>query len=705
MLGRTDHRGRMALLLVALGVFAVAASLRLAYWQVSRGSELREVALAQLERPTRVPAVRGRILDRNGRILAMTAYRDRLAAYPKLIRPERRAAIVRALVPILDLSPDAQARLMAQLEANGEYITVARELTEGQSQAIRDGLADGSLAALGLEPVAVRVYPNPGGAPGTTLASQVLGFVTVNGRGNYGIEQQYDSYLAGRPKVLAAARDPYGRPLGSSARVLDPGVDGVDIRLTIDARLQLQLEKELYAAWVADDAKRVSGLIMDPESGSILAWASVPGYDANDYVRTWNEDPGAFQDPIVSHAYEPGSVMKMFTAAAALDSGRFKPGRHVSDGYSLSFPPYTIRNADHGSMGRITFRDAIAYSRNIATAKTAARLGRGTARSSHVLYRMWRTLGIGSRTGVDLAGESGGIVRDPAEQPWAPVDLANRSFGQGVSVTQVQLAAGYAPMINGGFRVTPHFLAGVGDRAAFSPEPRRVLGATLAGHLRAILDHVTSAVPWYAEGSLIRGYQVGGKTGTAQIWEAERNRYSRDVFNFSFVGYVGGNEPVAVVALRIEEARATSPTQGQIEINLTSYQLFRRVATDVIGSLDVKRSSDPDAGYPEPLSAADAQLTPDRYAEHVAAKRQGIDLQAAVWERYLPGARDPAPARRDDAQGRRRDRAEDRRDRTKSSTRAERRERDRATDGAGNEAPAVEGEAGAGDGPSDPRDG
>ena len=438
-----DHAGmrtRLALLVIVLATFAGATALRLAYWQVARGDELRAKAFLQIARPVEVAAVRGTITDRNGTILAISAYRDRLAAYPKLIPSGEREPIVATLAEILGLDANEAAALSARIAGGGEYILVDRALTDEQSAAVRAALADGSLEAVGLETEPYRVYPAAGGAPGTTLASQLLGFVSSDGSGSYGIEQGFDEVLAGAPKLLEAARDPFGRPLGSSARVIDPGAPGADLTLTIDAGLQLQLEKELYAAWVADKAKRVSAIVMDPHTGEVLAWATVPGYDANDYAADWARDPSRFTDPIVANGYEPGSVMKMLTAAAALDGRTVTPSKIVYDSPELTFDPYIVRNADHKGMGRISFRDVIAYSRNVATARVASRLGRGTAGSAATLHDMWVRLGIGRETGIGLAGETRGIVVDPAEHPWADMDLANRSFGQAVLVTQAQLA-------------------------------------------------------------------------------------------------------------------------------------------------------------------------------------------------------------------------------------------------------------------------
>ena len=510
------------------------------------------------------------------------------------------------------------------------YVVLDRELSEQQSAGIK-ALPSKDQDVLALTPHPIRVYPLPGGAPATTLASQLLGFVTATPdgtsyHGNYGIEQRYDAELAGRPTLMSASRDPFGRPLQSSALVTDQGVDGKDVRLTIDATLQLQLEKELYAAWVADKAKVVSGLVLDPRNGQILAWASVPGYDANDFAHVASTQPLLLQDPIVSQVYEPGSVMKMLTATAALQTHTVTPNTLVDDTGALRIGTQVVHDSDWLSMGWIPFKDVIAYSRNVGTAKVAARLGATTAKASEVLFHTWQTYGIGQRSGVDLASEEAGIAADPSVQPWQRIDLANRSFGQGVAVTPAQLATAYTSMINGGLRVQPHFLAAVGDVAQPDPEPRRIIPAALAGTLQGIMHHVLSSVPWYAQQSLIPGWQVGGKTGTAQIWMPQQAQYSPNTFNFSFVGYVGGDKPAAVVVLRIGEARPKIKGHGKLVLNITSYGLFERVARDAIDTLDIPRASDPAAGLPEPLSQAERVLQPQLFAKHKYDIAHGIPV-------------------------------------------------------------------------------
>jgi cell division protein FtsI (penicillin-binding protein 3) len=620
MLGRTDRRLRIVLLLVLFVAFATASLARLGYWQVARGAELQQMAVAQLQQPIEEPAIRGDILDRNGVVLATTAFRDTLSAYPDQVAADRVDAEVDSLSRILGLSGSAKRDLLARFNERGKYLVVQRELTDEQSAAVEAALADGTLTEVTLEPHAVRVYPNPGGAPGTTLASQLLGFVSTDGTGHYGIEQYYDSILAGRPKVVAALRDPSGQPLESTAQVLDPGTDGQDIRLTIDAGLQLQLEKELYAAWVADAAQSVSGVILDPQTGAVLAWATVPGYDANNYAATASAHPELLQDPIVSQVYEPGSVMKMFTASAALQAGTVKPSTMVHDHVSMTFGGQVIHNSDHRSMGKLSFRDAIAYSRNLAVAGVAMGLDKSEPKAAEKLYQTWHAYGIGSPTGIDLFGEVAGIAPDPAKQVWQPVDLADRAFGQGVAVTQVQLATGFAAMTNGGYRIQPHLVSDIQGQAQTVPDPTRIISSSLAAELKGVLAHVTSSVPTYAAGSLIHGYLVGGKTGTAQVWDPSRNRYTINRFNFSFVGYVGGDQPSAVIAVRIANATPKALGQGDLELGITSFQLFRRIAVDSISELNIPKSSDPNAGYPEPGSAAEERLYPQRYAQDVATK-------------------------------------------------------------------------------------
>src|SRR3954454_3007807 len=437
MLGRTDSRRRLIVLMLTIAVIAAALGGRLAYWQLAEGGQLRAMADAQVAKPVAAEQRRGDISDRSGTLLATTAYRDRLVAYPDLVPEGKRDAVAGQLAALVGLSGPDRDALFQAFKDGKSYFTVARKLTDGQDAEVRRELASGDLVGVGLEPVAARFYPNPGGAPNTTLASQLLGFVTDDGLGRYGIEQRDQTMLARSSTDTASIDGAAGQPAPS---------DGANVQLTIDASLQLRVEKELYATWVADQAKRVSAVVMDPNSGAVLAWASVPGYDANDYADVARTDPALFVDPIASQIYEPGSVMKMLTAAAALERGVVDLNTTIVDDKELVFGGSRVRNADHKGMGPIPFEDAIAFSRNVATAKVAMELGDNTTDSADVLYSMWQRLGLGRPTGVDLTNEAGGITSNPETNRWADIDLANRAFGQAVAVTPLQLAVAYSAM-------------------------------------------------------------------------------------------------------------------------------------------------------------------------------------------------------------------------------------------------------------------
>jgi cell division protein FtsI (penicillin-binding protein 3) len=588
MLGRTDRRLRLVVLLAAFLIGAASLGARLTYWQVVRGAHLQELALSQLETRTEEPLPRGEILDRTGNVvLATNAYRDLLAAYPSQIPEAEREVVARRVARVLGLEGRSAQRVADALKTGGSYVVLATQLSESQSDAVRSGIERGTLQGVKLEPRPIRLYPSPGGAPDSTLASHLLGFVNSEGKGQYGIEQRYQELLAGKPRVLAALRDVAGRSIAGGNRLADPGTEGANLRLTIDASLQLRVEKELYAAWVNDGSVSASAIVIDPDNGAILAWGTVPGYDANRYRAVAKTDPARFVDPNASLVYEPGSVMKMLTAAAAYERDVVRPDSLVDDTGKLQLGEDRVDDSDKRAMGWLSFEDVIAYSRNVGAAKVALMLDRDTKSSSIALHDMWAKLGIGQRTGVDVAGEVNGIVTDPQKRAWPDIDLANASFGQGVGVTPVQLAVAFSAMVNGGYRVQPHVVSAIGKEDLVPTEPAPVLSGELSAELRRLMVHVVNEVPQYAQGTLIPRYVVGGKTGTAQIWNPKRNDWEPDIFNFSFVGFVGQTGPDAVIAVQIHRAKPLIRGQGDFHLGITSYELFRRVAVDTIGALDI----------------------------------------------------------------------------------------------------------------------
>jgi cell division protein FtsI/penicillin-binding protein 2 len=610
MLGRTDSRRRLLVLLTVFAIGSLALFARTAYWQVLRGDELMSKAAAQTTVRVDVPSRRGDIYDRTGTILlATTVDRDRLvAAADQLAKdPAHRIQTADQLIKILKLEDPAEViALREKLDSGKPYVIVARGIEPSVAERIRQGLRDKRLFNVALESEPERVYPQAGGGPDSTLAAHLLGFVNRENAGQYGVEQAYQEILAGIPRRMVAQRDVNGRPMPETAVVEAPGTIGEDLRLTIDASLQLAVEQELLAAWIADDAKSASAVVMDPYTGAIYAEATYPSYDANDYRAVAAETPRRFVDPIVSNVYEPGSVFKMMTAVTALETGTVTRTTKIKDVGTLRLDrgKTKIDNADHRGMGWITFEDGIAYSRNVVAAKVALDLGRNTADSSAKLYQTWRTLGFGEPTGIDLAGEASAsnYVRDPAVSPWSQIDLANGSFGQGVAVTPIQLATAYAALLNGGTRVKPHVAEGIGDREVAVIPGGRVVAPKISRTLIKLMDHVVETVPFYRDRTLVPGYYVGGKTGTAQIWDAKKGDWKHNLFNYSFVGYIGreARVPDLVVAVRIEEGTPRIARVGHLEMPVMSFELFRRIATNAITTPDLL--NDRPAPMPGPVT-------------------------------------------------------------------------------------------------------
>jgi stage V sporulation protein D (sporulation-specific penicillin-binding protein) len=592
VLGRTDSRVRALLVLLVLVVVAGTLGVRLAYWQVGRRDELAAMAVRRSSATYAIPTKRGSIYDRTGTVLLATSVsRDRLAVDSKDLSADQQALTAATVVGILGLQGDAATALTANVRSGRPYVILARDLTPEQSDAIRTAstpTATSKATAFGLilEPEELRQYPQNGGAPDTTLAAHLLGFVNRQGQGQYGVEQYYQTQLAGKDTKVAAQEDGAGNLIPDTSTVVEQGFPGQDLELTIDASLQMAVEQELLAAWIADRAKRVSAVVMDPYSGEVYAYASYPSFNENDYQAIANVAPGRFVDPIVSTVYEPGSVFKMLTATAAIGSGAVKPTTQFNDPGRLSLDKGVnqVFDADRRPMARMTFARGIAFSRNVVAAQVALKLGRTTAQAARVLYNTWLALGFGQKTGIDVANEVAGILHNPATTPWRQIDLANGSFGQGMAVTPIQLAQAFSAMLNGGTLVQPRVVKAIGNQDTSPISKGRVMTPALSTTLTTIMKGVISTVPFYRNRTLIPGFEVGGKTGTAQIWDTTKNDWKVNLFNYSFVGYIARTpgHPDLVVAVRIEEGTPTVVRQGHLEMPVMSFELFRRIAHDAI---------------------------------------------------------------------------------------------------------------------------
>ena len=597
MAGRTDSARRLLFLLVVFVLGAGLLVVRLGYWQIAQRDQLVDSARRQIYYQAPVPSKRGQIYDRSGTVvLAASVIRDRLIVSAQHLSDVDKARMISFLTTQLNLDPVAVAAVRARLDTAKPYLVIARDLAPEKSETIADAAQIAGIGGISFESDSIRSYPQQGGSPTSTLAANLIGFVNREGAGQYGVEQYYQDVLAGQPKVVEADRDSSGKPIMETERTVEPGVPGEDIRLTIDAGLQLAVEQEVMAARLANHAKSVSAVVMDPWTGEIYAQASYPSYDANDYAAVASDDDSVFLDPVVSAVYEPGSVFKMFTVIAGLEQGTTSLSTTYRDTgrMKLDNGKTKVTDADGKAMGTMKLEDGIAYSRNIVAAKVAFGLAPSTTGASTILHEVWTRFGFGSLTGIDVSGEVRGLVTDPAQRRWREIDLANGSFGQGVAVTQIQLAAAYAAMVNGGTLVQPHVVAGIGTASITTTGKPGVMEPSMSPTLGGLMQHVLAS-PWYVDKSQVPGYWVGGKTGTAQVWDQAQNRWLHNTFNFSCVGFIGRAEghPDLIIAVRIGEAIPARNAQGQLVLPLTSTELFRRVATDAITTAGLLPPLDP----------------------------------------------------------------------------------------------------------------
>ena len=505
MLARTDSRARALVLLIIVSLLAMAIGARLVWWQVLEREWLAERALHQLAQQHSLPAERGEITDRNGELLATSVEVQSVFVIPPSI--EDPGLVSALLASALDM-PAAEVR--ARIDSDRRWVFLKRRVSAEAAERVRAM----DIRGVGLLPETKRVYPVAGAGSETTLAAQVLGFVDNEGEAWNGVEQAEDVMLAGVPGEITAQEDVAGRRIADSVTLLTEPIDGRDLRLTIDTGVQHLLEQAMLGTFQLNRAAGATGIIMNAETGAILGMASFPSYDANKYATT---DGELFRNPAVFRMYEPGSVMKAFTIAAALDAGAVTVEDTFEDDNNLRIGNIRIQNADrldrpygHGS---ITAADVLALSNNVGAAKVGLKLG------GDALYDAFRRFGFGSPTGIELTGEQEGVVWHPDDAS-GDLTTAQNAFGQGLSLTAVQLIAGYAAFANGGNLVTPHVVEGWTDpdgtyHAADQPPAERIMRPETAA---TMIELLTNAIDnGIAQRASIPGYTVAGKTGTAQI--------------------------------------------------------------------------------------------------------------------------------------------------------------------------------------------
>jgi len=631
-------RLRMTLVGLSISLWALVIGGRLVHVQILGHASFRQMADRQSERTIKLDPRRGPILDRNGHNLAVSVDATSLYAVPSdVVDPEGTAT---ALARILGMDSDDQARLLGRLRRDKAFVWVERKVSPNQARAVRDLDLDG----IGFLTENRRYYPK------RELASQVLGYVGLDNKGMSGIEYSFDSTISGHAAKVVVRTDARRRPVG---HVEKPSTEGQTVVLTLDETIQYVAESELERAMRETGAASGMVVVLEPRTGEILALSNRPTFNPNRFTAYSGEH---WKDRAVVDAYEPGSIFKIITAAAALQEQVVNPDEVIDCGHGFILIGQQRIN-DHKVYDRLTFRDVIAKSSDIGTIRVAQRLGR------EQLYRYVSQFGFGVPTGVDLPGESRGILRPTSE--WSALSLASISFGQEIAVTGLQMASAVAVVANGGYLMRPLVVRQIEDHGRVVKEwkpyaVRRVLEPQTVDTLTELMKEVVRSGT--GRHAAVPGYVVAGKTGTAQKVDATGS-YNMVDHVASFVGFVPASHPALVILVSLDRPRGTYNQGGDV-----AAPVFARIAEQALRHLAVP-PDDPDrvlhmmayrtdhlipaAHRPEPVPVeqwdlGEPTLMPDLYGHSareaaVAAARRGliVELHGSGWvigQSPAPGA-------------------------------------------------------------------
>jgi cell division protein FtsI (penicillin-binding protein 3) len=512
--------------IVFLALLAVAV-FRAADFGILKAGTLQQAAVTQQISRDVIPAARGTITDRDGVQLAISESSDEVVADPFLIKHPLTAA--QKLAPLLQQPVLSVLALLTKPKTG--FVPLAQLLPADRATAIVKLQINGITTI----PKMTRFYPRP------WTASQVLGSVHLDGQGASGLEYFYNKQLDGTNGVRSIVNDAVGQPISiDDVRTMKPGNT---LKLTLDAGLQAEVEQVLAGVGEQYQPRDATAVVMNPNTGAILALANWPRVNAN--------NPGAapsyaLKDEAVQLNYEPGSTFKAITVAGALEDGLVSPSTQFNIPPELHVADRVIHDAEAHGDETLSVAGILKYSSNIGADEIGAKLG--PARFNYWVHEF----GFGSPTGVDLPGEDGGIVL-PLSQ-YSGSSMGNLPFGQGESVTPIQIAAAYSAIANGGILRSPHIVGAIGSRATKTPAGHRIISEQTAAELRKMLIGVYGE-GGTASGAGIPGYVMAGKTGTANI--AINGHYSDTKYVASFVGMVPANHPQLLGLVVVDEPQGS----------------------------------------------------------------------------------------------------------------------------------------------------
>ena len=553
--------------------------------------KLNSLQNRQFQTIVTLPARRGNIYDKNGKELAMSSPSYSLYADPKILIEKKK--IAEQVAKIISVSP---REVMSKIsDGSRRFVWLDRLLDATAAEKIRQLKVKG----LGLVEDWKRVYPND------SLLGSTLGFVGKEGQALEGLELYHDQILRGEKKEVLTRRDARGRPLVQDGLLFTENPQGKEIKLTIDSELQYFVEAEMMHTIREHDADGGWAVVLDAKTSAIRAIASLPTYDPNN-----PQNASSFQrrNRAVTDTFEPGSTMKTFVIAQAVDENKVKPNTKIfceNGHFRIGKRVIHEAEADH-AQGTITVSEVLAYSSNIGTAKIALQMG------DDKLKRGLLAFGFGERSGVDLPGEAKGIT---VRLPWADHLLANVSFGQGITATPLQLANAYATIANGGVLKRPYIVESVtdvetGEVNVTKPQDiRRVVSEDTAAKMRLMLTGVTSD-KGTGVAARVPGFIVGGKTGTAQKIKSFGKGYQRGAYIGSFSGFIPANDPQFVIFVGIDYPKKNGYYGTQV-----AAPLFSKIASYAVRKNGINPEILAEKGTNEPVNVVQIARQADPKAD------------------------------------------------------------------------------------------
>lgn len=545
-LRRQSRASLLALfLLLVMSVFV----LRLFYLQVIRHDYYLAVANANQISKFTIPATRGEIYGLSrGQPVPLVLNKTVYLMFADPSEVEDPAGLTAAVNQVAggDLI-DGSVDLISN--KNLHYIVLARDISGQQAKLLKDK----QIAGLGFKETTERVYPEG------KLAAQTLGFVDANGQGQYGVEQALNDQLAGRDGLLKTVTDVRNIPLTiGDSNVRLPAINGRDVVLSVDRSIQAEAEAALAKGLKHAHAHHGSVVVMDPNTGKVMAMANLPSFDPANYGQT--TDYADFSNAVVSSPYEPGSVMKTLTLGAGLSTGAINQNsKYDNHGYTMVDGVRINNSIDDPIFPNTTVTDILHYSLNTGVVWTLKQMGGGEVndKARRTLYDYFHDhFRLGRVTGIEQAGEQAGVIYTPDEGYGQNVRYANMTFGQALDVTMIQFAAAFSSEVNGGTYYQPSVVAGwLNDDGSVTPKPAKSLGHSISRTdsliMRKLIHNATMASIFGPKEP--KGYYIGGKTGTAQKIDPKTGKYSMayNETTGSYVGFGGTDQPRYVIMVRV----------------------------------------------------------------------------------------------------------------------------------------------------------